>query len=109
MKFRLAVIAVLTLLSACDQSPTRITGEDVLSSPSAERSSSEVRATSSVRWNRMAMSLFRARGGNAGRVNAYFSLAQYQAALAASGAKHGSSQPSLAGAVAAASDRKSVV
>ena len=49
------------------------------------------------------MSLFRARGGNAGRVNAYFSLAQYQAALAADQAKHGQSQPSLAGAVAAAS------
>ena len=49
------------------------------------------------------MSLFRVRGGNAGRVNAYFSLAQYQAALAADQAKHGQSQPSLAGAVAAAS------
>lgn len=103
MRLRLTFIAALALLSACDRSPAGITGEDVPSTASAERSSSEVRATSSVRWNRMAMNLFRARGGNAGRINAYLSLAQYQAALAADQAKHGSSQPSLAAAVAAAS------
>jgi hypothetical protein len=49
------------------------------------------------------MALFRARGGNAGRVNAYVSLAQYRAALAADQAKDGRSQPSLASAVAGAS------
>jgi membrane-associated phospholipid phosphatase len=49
------------------------------------------------------MSLFRARGGSPGRVNAYVSLAQYRAALAAIDAKEGRTQPSPAGAVAAAS------
>ena len=38
---------------------------------------------STVHWNRRAIDLFRARGGNPGRVNAYLAVAQYRAVLAA--------------------------
>jgi hypothetical protein len=58
---------------------------------------------SSVRWNRLAISLFRSRGGNAGRINAYLSLAQYRAVLAAQDGKDGSMHPSPAAAAAGAS------
>lgn len=58
---------------------------------------------SSVYWNRRSVALFRARGGNAGRVNAYLSLAQYRAVLAASADKSGPPHASLAGAAAGAS------
>lgn len=40
-------------------------------------------AGSTVHWNRRAIDLFRARGGNPGRINAYLSVAQYRAVLAA--------------------------
>lgn len=60
-------------------------------------------AGSSVRWNRIAIDLWRARGGPAGRINTYLSLAQYQAVLAAQDGKVGSTHPSLAGAAAGAS------
>ena len=99
MKSRLALIVGVTLVGACTDSPTSITNDEI--STSASRAT--VDGTSTARWNRKAMALFRARGGNAGRVNAYFSLAQYRAALAADEAKHGRNQPSLAAAVAAAS------
>lgn len=102
MKFRLALTAAVALLAACDQPPTGITSNDPDSTALISSNNGAPR-TSSVRWNRKAVALFRARGGNAGRVNAYVSLAQYRAALAADDAKHGASRPSLAGAVAAAS------
>lgn len=59
--------------------------------------------TSSVRWNRTAIALFRARGGNAGRIHAYLSVAQYRAVLAAERAQAGTPRPSRAGAAAGAS------
>jgi membrane-associated phospholipid phosphatase len=56
-----------------------------------------------VRWNRRAIALFRARGGDVGRINAYLSIAQYRAVLAAHDERHGQSRPSPAGAAAGAS------
>ncbi len=58
---------------------------------------------SSVRWNREAITLFRARGGPAGRITAYLSIAQYRAVLAAQAAGHGRNSPWLPGAAAGAS------
>ena len=97
------VLAAGLLLTAC---------ADPASAPSTRRETSTlainsakdvVNSTSSARWNRKAIALFRARGGNAGRINAYLSLAQSRAALSADEARHGHTRPSLAGAVAAAS------
>ncbi len=102
MRPRLALTIALALLTACDQAPTAITSGDSPIGPLASSSDAGPQ-TSTVRWNRKAIALFRARGGNAGRVNAYLALAQYKAALAADDAKHGTSRPSPAGAVAAAS------
>ena len=101
MRSLLALTLGTLLVTACDSTPTSITSAAVLSPSSAAASS--VPSTSTVRWNRKAIALFRARGGNAGRVDAYVSLAQYRAALAANEAKQGRTQPSLAAAVAAAS------
>ena len=103
MRSLLTLTVAATLLTACDQSPTATTGDAVLSTSPLASSSDNGPRTSSVRWNRTAMALFRARGGGAGRVNAYVSVAQYRAALAADDARHGHYRPSLAGAVAAAS------
>lgn len=58
---------------------------------------------SSVAWNRRNIALFRARGGNPGRVLAYLSLAQYRAVLATRDEKQGSMHPSPAAAAAGAS------
>lgn len=91
------------LLAACADAPSTITSADITPGSSRAGSVDVTPGTSTVRWNRKAMSLFRARGGSAGRVNAYFALAQYRAALAAVEAKEGRSRPSPAGAVAAAS------
>ncbi len=102
MRPRLALTIAVALLSACDQAPTAITSSVNATEPLASQSDAGPQ-TSTVRWNRKAIALFRARGGNAGRVNAYVALAQYRAALAADDAKHGTNRPSLAGAVAAAS------
>lgn len=103
MRSLFALTAAVMLVTACDQSPTGVTSDTVRSTAPVANSSDGASATSTVRWNRTAIALFRARGGNAGRVNAYFSLAQYKAALAAAEARHGSDRPSVAGAVAAAS------
>jgi hypothetical protein len=102
MKRQLVLATALAFVTACDGLPTATTNDPV--SPGAVSNSSSASSnTSSVRWNRKAIALFRARGGNAGRINAYLSLAQYQAAVAADDAKHGQDRPSPAGAVAAAS------
>lgn len=103
MRSLLALTVAAALLTACDQSPTAATSGDARAPELLVNASHGAPGTSSVRWNRKAIALFRARGGNAGRVNAYLSVAQYQAALAADEAKHGQNRPSLAGAVGAAS------
>jgi membrane-associated phospholipid phosphatase len=56
-----------------------------------------------VRWNRRSIALFRVRGGDVGRINAYLAIAQYRAVLAAQAERHGQSRPSSAGAAAGAS------
>jgi membrane-associated phospholipid phosphatase len=59
-------------------------------------------AGASVHWMRRGIQLFRARGGAAGRVNAYLSIAQYRSVLAAqadqSGPPHASPGAAAAGA-----------
>ncbi|MEO7359936.1 MAG: vanadium-dependent haloperoxidase [Gemmatimonadaceae bacterium] len=102
MKSLLALAVAATVLTACDKLPTAATPDVGMLKVSAQNVK-DGPSTSSVRWNRKAIALFRARGGNAGRINAYLSLAQYRAALEADDARHGHDRPSLAGAVAAAS------
>ena len=101
MRSLLAFAVVTLLVTACDNAPTSITNATGTSPVSVVSESAP--STSTVRWNRKAIALFRARGGSAGRVDAYVSLAQYRAAIAANAAKEGRSQPSLAAAVARAS------
>ena len=103
MKSRAGLIVAVMLVSACAEAPTESKSGEMTRNASGANSSDVVIGTSIVRWNRKAMALFRARGGNAGRVNAYVALAQYRAALAAEEAKQGRNQPSLAAAVAGAS------
>jgi hypothetical protein len=55
---------------------------------------------SSVRWNKKAVTLFRARSGDFARINAYATLASYRAALAAQNEKSNGARPSTAGAIA---------
>ena len=102
MRSRVLFVVAVTLVAACADSPTA-TRTDIASSESRSGVRDVAPGTSSVRWNRKAIALFRARGGSAGRANAYLSLAQYRAALAANAATHGSSRPSVPAAVAAAS------
>ena len=102
MRPQLVLATALAFVTACDAFPTATSNDPVV--PGTVSSSSNASSnTSSVRWNRKAIALFRARGGNPGRALAYLSLAQYQAAVAADDAKHGQNRPSPAGAVAAAS------
>lgn len=103
MKILVTLAAGVAILTACSDSPTDVADRAEISNPSVATSSEAVAGTSSARWNRKAIALFRVRGGNAGRINAYLSLAQYRAALAADEAKHAHHKPSVAGAVAAAS------
>ncbi len=97
--------AALLTLAACSDAPTVSEPQaatNPLVSASVEGSRHSRQPTSSVRWNRQAIALFRARGGGAGRITAYVSLAQYRAVLAAKRARHGHTRPSLAGAAAGA-------
>lgn len=101
----LALSASLFALAACS-SDTPVSPDDGANTLSSIASKSKPRAsssTSSVQWNREAIALFKLRGGNPGRSNAYLALAQYRAVLAAADARHGRTRPSLAGAAAGAS------
>ena len=103
MKSRLFLATTLVLASACDSMPTSTTNDAVMTPTAVSGLQTHPNSTSTARWNRKAIALFKARGGNPSRANTYLSLAQYQAALAAEERKHGQYQPSPAGAVAAAS------
>ncbi len=93
-------LAGLFLLGACSEPVTQI--ESAGSPKSASYSAVKFwEVNSSVRWNRKAVSLFRARNGDFGRINAYATLASYRAALAAQDAK-GKVHPSTSGAIAGA-------
>jgi membrane-associated phospholipid phosphatase len=93
---RFSAIAIV-LTTACAGEPA---GPDVRSEMSAVKF---WEVGSSVGWNARAVELFRARGGSAGRLLPYLSLAQYRAVLEARAGTAGGSQPSLAGAAAGAS------
>src|SRR5262245_6200101 len=105
MRTRIQLLsAALVVASGCHDAPT-----GALRRPSADASldatsrANDLSSTSTVRWNRRSVALFRVRGGDVGRINAYLSIAQYRAVLAAQAERHGSSRPSLAGAAAGAS------
>jgi len=105
MKRQLAALAVMFVaLCACTDTPTA-TRTNVGPAPTVNTLTTALGgpSTSSVRWNRIAIALFRSRGNpNAGRTAAYLTLAQYRAVLAAQNARHGEVRPSLAGAAAGA-------
>ena len=108
MRSRISILsATLVVASGCHDGPTdpsRPLAADGVRGTALNASANDASTTSSVRWNRMSIALFRARGNpNAGRTSAYLSLAQYRAVLAAQDARHGKSRPSLAGAAAGAS------
>lgn len=101
---RTLAFALLAALAsgACSESVTSSgpTAPDRTSTSAVE--SREV--GSSVRWNRRAIALFRARGGTPpGRILTYLSLAQYRAVLAAEDGRKGNKGPSPAAAAAGAS------
>ena len=105
MRTRIQLLsAALVVASGCHDAPT-----GTLRRPSANAAldatsrANDASSTSTVRWNRRSVALFRVRGGDVGRINAYLSIAQYRAVLAAQAERHGSSRPSLAGAAAGAS------
>jgi membrane-associated phospholipid phosphatase len=103
---RLAYVTAAITLAACAEAPTAMHRGGVTLSPAGADAAVENPTNSvgsTVRWNREAVRLFRQRGGDAGRMLAYVSLAQYRATLAADDARHGMTRPSLAGAVAVAS------
>src|SRR6266542_3347506 len=105
MKRQLAALAVMFVaLVACTDTPTA-TRTNVGPAPTVNTLTTALGgpSTSSVRWNRIAIALFRNRGNpNAGRTAAYLTLAQYRAVLAAQNARHDEVRPSLAGAAAGA-------
>src|SRR5512143_551459 len=95
-----ALAATAFALAACTDAPTTAIPHS-RAGPALDEVSSANEAShslSTVRWNRTAIALFRARGGGAGRINAYLSLAQYRAILTAQDARHGTARPSLAAA-----------
>ncbi len=97
-----ALAATIVALGACSDTPTAAR-TNVGPAPTINTGNTAVGGppTSSVRWNRIAIALFRSRGNpNAGRTAAYLTLAQYRAVLAAQNARHGALRPSLAGAAA---------
>jgi hypothetical protein len=107
MRSRLiALVVMMLVIGACSDAPSAATAfapAAPLLDEATSASVSDASPVSSVRWNRRAMALFRVRGGSAGRPNAYLSLAQYRAVLAANDAQHGTTRPSPAGAAAGAS------
>jgi hypothetical protein len=105
MRFSAALIAA-TLGAAtvgCSDAPASPAGPMTPAMmPRAPTASIDAPVTSTARWNRRAVALFRARGGASFHTDTYMSLAQYRAALAARDARHGEFRPSIAGAAAAA-------
>src|SRR4029453_2228050 len=106
MRSRIQILgAALVVASGCHDGPTDTARRSAVAvAPSATaRAATDASSTSSVRWNRRAIALFRARGGDVGRINSYLSIAQYRAVLAAQADRQGQSRPSPAGAAAGAS------
>lgn len=101
MKSRFAAAATALAIAACSDIPTPTGAGRPVTSGSLEDSTSLT--TSSVRWNRKAITLFRVRGGDVGRVDAYLAVAQYRAVRGATGRGYGTVRPYLAGVAAGAS------
>lgn len=106
MTRRLAALAATMLaITACNDTPTATRANPRLNATlNTAPTTTAGPSTSTVRWNRLAIALFRSRGNpNVGRTNVYLSIAQYRAVRAAQNARHGEVRPSLAGAAAGAS------
>src|SRR5262245_15731640 len=106
MRTRIKLLsAALVVASGCrDASTGTLLRPSADAAPVATASvAKDASSRSSVRWNRRAVALFRVRGGDVGRIDAYLSIAQYRAVLAAHDERHGKSRPSAAGAAAGAS------
>jgi len=106
MRTRIQLLsAALVVASGCHDGPTSAPRRAAAAAApdAAARFTNDESSTSTVRWNRRAIALFRVRGGDVGRINAYLSIAQYRAVLAAQDDRHGKSRPSAAGAAAGAS------
>ncbi len=98
-----ALTATLLALAACTEAPTSARqSADSPISASVEGARHSATPTSAVRWNRKAIGFFRARGGGAGRITGYLSIAQYRAVLEARHTRSRDARPSLAGAAAGA-------
>ena len=83
MRSRIQILGTtLVVASACHDGPTNASRSPAVDiAPRA--AATEAPSTSTVRWNRRSVALFRARGGDVGRINSYLSIAQYRAVLAA--------------------------
>ena len=92
MRSRIQILgATLVVASGCHDGPTdsaRRTAVDIPLAATPRAAATEASSTSSVRWNRRSVALFRVRGGDVGRINAYLSIAQYRAVLAAQAERH---------------------
>ena len=101
-----ALAIALVAVTACTDAPTSAAPEATAEiSPITARVEGlrhSSTPTSSVRWHRKAIVLFRARGGS-GRTLTYLGLAQYRGVLAALKAHRVRPRPSFAGAAAGAS------
>jgi hypothetical protein len=99
----LAFASALLLLAACSDAPTATT--PVASPVEARISAHQPRQspTASARWTREKVRLFRARGGDGGRIAAYVALAQYRSVLAALTPRNHRLKASAAGAASGAS------
>jgi len=105
MRSRIPILgATLVMASGCHDGPTDTSRRSAVDArPGTTAHAADASSTSSVRWNRRAVALFRARGGDVCRINSYLSIAQYRAVLAAQDERHGRSRPSPAAAAAGAS------
>ena len=101
LRRRLLVTAALLTVAACSGEPTSPAFPD--DAAGTAHSVKFWEAGSSVHWNARAVTLFRARGGPAGRMLTYLALAQYRAVLAAERGVAGAILPSSAAAAAGAS------
>ena len=104
MRTRIQLLSIaLVVASGCNDAPTGALRPSAHATLDATARANDASSTSTVRWNRRSVALFRARGGDVGRINSYLSIAQYRAVLAVLDARHGDSRPSPAGAAAGAS------
>lgn len=101
----LLIASLLALATACSDTPTATPPTNTQVEARLSGTERVHTVASSVRWTRKAVSLFRARGGAASRINAYVALAQYRSVISALRQRARLwDRATLAGAVAGGSD-----